>query len=409
MMVSAQIRCVVGIDVAKQFHVVCALEAPSGSLRQKATRIEASRAGYAQLVGWLQQWGEPTELLIGLEATGVLWEPLYEAVTQAGYSVLVLNPHQTSSWAASLGLRAKTDGIDAHTLARGLLAGYARASVLPSEALQSLRTLTRARRDLVQSQSAARQRLQDELVPLFPELVGHLPHHTDLTDPAILTFLSQYSSAQAIARAKLASLTKTLAQASGKRWGPEEAQALAALARQSAASTRAVSARSLVVRTLALHLLDLRTRLAELEAAIAQALKEDDDAQRLQEIPGIGPQNAATIRAELGDVSRFNSVDQVIAYAGLEPRTHDSGRLAGQKRLSKRGPGALRHALYLAALVAAHFRPEWRQRYQRLLARGRAKKEALLILSRSMLKVIYHLLRTGLSYDPACVFPAERT
>lgn len=329
-------------------------------------------------------------------------------MTQAGYSVLVLNPRQTSSWAASLGLRAKTDGMDAHTLAQGLLAGYARASTLPWQALQSLRTLTRARRDLVQSQTAARQRLQDELVPLFPELVGQLPHQADLADPAILRLLSQYSSAQAIAQAKLTTLTKTLAQASGKRWGPAEAQALAALARQSAASTRAVPARSLVVRTLALHLLDLHARLAELEAAIAQALKDDEDAQRLQEIPGIGPQNAATIRAELGDVSRFSSVDQVIAYAGLEPRTHDSGRLAGQKRLSKRGPGALRHALYLAALVAARFRPEWRHRYQRLLGRGRAKKEALLILSRSMLKIVYHLLRTGASYDPTCVFPSER-
>lgn len=75
-MVSSQMRCVVGIDVAKQFHVVCALAAPTGTPRQRAARIEASREGYAQLVGWLQQWGEPAELLIGLEATGVLWEPL---------------------------------------------------------------------------------------------------------------------------------------------------------------------------------------------------------------------------------------------------------------------------------------------------------------------------------------------
>ncbi len=407
-MVSAQIRCVVGIDVAKAAHVICALSAPSGAVRQRATRIEATTEGYCHLVEWLRGWGEPEALLIGLEATGMLWEPLYEAVTQAGYTVLVLNPRQTASWAASLGLRAKTDGIDAHTLARGLWAGYARASTLPSETVQSLRTLTRARRDLVQSQMAARQRLQDELVPLFPELVTHLPDHTALANPAILSFLSQYSSAQAIARAKLTDLTSTLAEASDKRWGQEEAHALAALAKQSAASTRAVPARSLVVRTLALHLLDLHARLAELEAAIAELVKEDEEAQRLQAIPGIGPQNAATIRAELGDVSRFSSVDQVIAYAGLEPRTHDSGRLAGQKRLSKRGPGALRHALYLAALVAAHYRPEWRHRYQRLLDRGRAKKEALLILSRSLLKVIYHLLRTGASYDPTCVFPSER-
>jgi transposase len=317
--------------------------------------------------------------------------------------VLVLTPRQTSSWAASLGLRAKTDGMDAQTLARGLLAGYARARTLPSEAVQSLRTLTRARRDLVQSQTAARQRLQDELVPLFPELIVHLPQHADLGDQAVLTLLSQYSSAQAIARAPLADLTATLTEASGKRWGEPEAQALQHLGQHSAARTRAVAARSLVVRTLALHLRDLHTRLAELEAAIAAVVQDDDDAQRLQTIPGIGPQNAATIRAELGDVSRFSRVEQVIAYAGLEPRTQDSGRFAGQKRLSKRGPGAWRQALYLATLVAVRFRAEWRSRYQRLLARGRAKKEALTILARSLLKVIYYLLRTGASYDPFAV------
>jgi hypothetical protein len=50
-------------------------------------------------------------------------------------------------------------------------------------------------------------------------------------------------------------------------------------------------------------------------------------------------------------------------------------------------------------VVAVRCRAEWRERYQRLLARGRAKKEALTILSRSLLKIIYHLLRTGTRYD----------
>src|SRR6185437_12831139 len=57
----------------------------------------------------------------------------------------------------------------------------------------------------------------------------------------------------------------------------------------------------------------------------------------------------------------------------------------------------------LSALVAARYRPEWKERYQRLLDRGRAKKEALTILSRALLKVIFHILRTGAAYDPDCV------
>jgi transposase len=405
-MLSPEIRCVVGIDVAKTAHVVCALDAPSGAVRLKSTPIPATAEGHAQLLERLTNWaeGEPARLLIGMESTGSLWEPLYDALTLAGYAVVLLNPHQTAAWATSLGLRAKTDGLDAHTLARGLLAGWARASTVPDETVQALRALTRARRDLVESQSAARQRLHDELVPVFPELAAHLPERADLGSPAVLRLLSVYSSAQALAHASLEELSRVVEEVSGRRWGRAHAHAVQELAQHSTASTRAVAARALVVRTLALHLLDLQARITALEAALAEVLKADPPSQHLQgEVPGLGPLWTATIRAELGDVTRFSRVDQVIAYAGLEPRTHDSGRYAGQRRLSKRGPGALRHALYMATLVAVRFRPEWRVGYQRLLDRGRAKKEALTILSRKLLKVIYHLWRTGASYNPACL------
>lgn len=403
-MLPAETRCVVGIDVAKQAHVVCALEAPSGAVRQKPSRIEASAEGYALLRSWLQEWGTPDALVVGLEATGPLWEPLYESLSQAGYGVLLLNPRQTASWAASLGLRAKTDGLDAQTLARGLLAGLARASTLPSESVQSLRTLTRARRDLIQTRTATRQRLHDELVLLFPEFVCFLPSlpgHPDLGEPAVLELLAIDSSAQALAHVPLDELSATLERLTNGRWGLDQAQALQTLAQHSTASSRAVAARSLVTRMLAQQLLELAAHVTEVEAAIAELLQEDANGRGLQRMPGIGPQGAATIRAELGDVARFTRVDEVVAYAGLDPRTYQSGAFVGQKHLSKRGPGALRHALYLAAFVAARCAPEWQVRYQRLLDRGRAKKEAYTILARAMLRVVYHLLRTGDEYDPA--------
>jgi transposase len=206
-----------------------------------------------------------------------------------------------------------------------------------------------------------------------------------------------------VAQASLEDVTAVLTHASAGRWTQEQAQALQHLAQHSAASHRAVAARSLVVRTMARHLRDLQAHLAELETAIATVLADDDDGQRLQTLSGIGPIIAATMRADLGDVMRFERVDHAIAYAGLDPRTVQSGAFIGHKHLSKRGPGALRHVLYLAAVGAVRCRPEWRARYQRLLDRGRPKKEALTILSRALLKVVYHLLRTGTSYDPAAL------
>jgi pimeloyl-ACP methyl ester carboxylesterase len=59
----------------------------------------------------------------------------------------------------------------------------------------------------------------------------------------------------------------------------------------------------------------------------------------------------------------------------------------------------------MAAFVAARCAPEWRVRYQRLLDHGRSKKEAFTILPRALLRVIYHLLRTGQTYDPTLLTP----
>jgi transposase len=176
-----------------------------------------------------------------MEATGPLWEPLSEQLTQAGSPVLLLNPRQTASWASSLGLRATTDGLDAQTVARGLLAGLGRASTLPSEAVQALRTLTRARRDLVQTRTAARQRLQDELVVLFPEFVRFLPSlpgHPYLGEPAILHLLRAYRSAQALAQAPLDELSAALERLSGGHWGQDQAYAIQELARRHRARAR---------------------------------------------------------------------------------------------------------------------------------------------------------------------------
>ncbi len=83
-MVEEGIRCVVGIDVANRSHLVCALDAATAKPRQRPQSIAANADGYAQLRTWLTPWGTPQALLIGLEATGCLWEPLYDTLTRAG-------------------------------------------------------------------------------------------------------------------------------------------------------------------------------------------------------------------------------------------------------------------------------------------------------------------------------------
>ncbi len=183
---------VIGIDIAKQSHMVCIVRNPDGVQVRKPFAIAATQEGIAQLLQQVSQATNSQSCVFGMESTGILWEPLYEALTRAGHSVMLLNPRQTASWANSLGLRAKTDGLDAQTIAKGIVAGLARKSAIPSETVQALRTLTRTRTDLIQSRTAALQRLQDELVVVFPELPTHLPPSKGLADPVVLQLLSRY-------------------------------------------------------------------------------------------------------------------------------------------------------------------------------------------------------------------------
>src|SRR5262249_34956269 len=161
--------------------------------------------------------------------------------------------------------------------------------------------LTRARRDLVQTRAAARQRLQDELVVLFPEfvpLLRQLPGDADLGVPAALHLLEAYPSAAALAQAPDDAVLLVAEQVSNGRWGEREVALLQQAARRSAASSRAVAARRLVVRTFVGQVLHLHLQIADLEAATQAVLRDEADSRRLQGIPGIGPPGAATLRAE---------------------------------------------------------------------------------------------------------------
>ena len=151
----------------------------------------------------------------------------------------------------------------------------------------------------------------------------------------------------------------------------------------------------------------MQTQIAEREAAIQALLEEDAQGQQLHQSPSIGPHGAATLRADLGEVTRFSRVDAVVASSPRRlcrpgPAHAPERRLRGPEApLQARTRRAAPRALYLAACVAARCAPEWRVRSQRLRDRGRAKKEAFTILARALLRVIYHLLRTGDAYDPA--------
>lgn len=140
--------------------------------------------------------------------------------------------------------------------------------------------------------------------------------------------------------------------------------------------------------------------------ATARSRTSADLSMLLQTIPGVGPEIATLLIAEIGDARRFRDAKALMAYAGLDPRVKQSGLgLKHNTHLTKRGSPYLRQALYLAAASAERHDPELRATYEKKRAEGKRYKEATIVVARKLLARVYAVWKRGTAYRPR---PAER-
>src|SRR5215210_7964634 len=117
---TAMARITVGVDIGKEHHQAAAYH-PADDRIIGHMKFPVSRAGFSHFATFLAKLGtEPGDLVVGLEATGHDHLTLAEFLTDRGYAVVLLNPGQATQFRRSEGRRAKTDRIDARSLARFL-------------------------------------------------------------------------------------------------------------------------------------------------------------------------------------------------------------------------------------------------------------------------------------------------
>jgi transposase len=120
----------------------------------------------------------------------------------------------------------------------------------------------------------------------------------------------------------------------------------------------------------------------------------------LQTVPGIGPQTAALLIAELGDITRFKNANAVVAYMGLDPRVKQSGTsLKRNTHLTKRGSPYLRRALYLSAAAAQRSDKELQATYDKKRAEGKRYREATIVVARRVITRVYAVWKRGTAYQ----------
>ena len=171
-------------------------------------------------------------------------------------------------------------------------------------------------------------------------------------------------------------------------------------------SNRLEVARESVAEGIAQHLKWLDDEIARISKAIRDHIDNDptlrDKHRLLDSIPGLGERTTAVLLAFIAEPARFENARQAVAFAGLDPRQHESGSsVRGKPRLSKVGHSFLRKALYMPAMVAL-YRTDWGKLFRdRLAAKGKPPMLIIGAMMRKLVQVSYGVLKSGQTFQPA--------
>ena len=387
-------RCA-GIDVAKASGVVCTrLPAQRDGGRRVAVTetVAATVPAIAALAGRLAAAGVE---LVSMESTSDYWRVWFYVLEAHGLAVQLVN----SAQARQLTGRPKTDDLDAKWLARLTEMGLLRPSFVPPADIRQLRDYTRARVHLVQDRTRQYQRLEKLLEGALVKVTAV----TRLTT----------ASAKDMVRAMIAGERdpRTLAALARTRLKARHEDLVAALTGMRFTDHHAHLARTLLnlIAYLDEDIAILEDKIAACLDAIPASWGTDADgatgpgagtgpdapvlgaAARLDEIPGITAELAASIMSETGlDMTRFPTASHLVSWAGLCPRTHQSGTRARHGKGT--GNTYLRGYLGQAATGATGTATFLGERHARI-ARRRGPAKAQVAVARSLLVIIWHLLR----------------
>jgi transposase len=326
----------IALDVHRDFCVVAICE--DGCVRSGA-RVPSTPEGLTLLAQSLVKSDR-----VALEVTGSCWE-IARILEPHVERVVVVSPDDTGITRA----RAKTDRLDARTLARLLWSGELESVWMPDERCRVLRRRLARREQLVH----ARSRAKNEIQAVLQRRLQGKPPCSDLFGVK--------------GRRWLAGLELPL----------EERESVDAGIR---------------------HIDFLDSEIAAVERLIAQQALNWPEIRRLMTVPGVNLICAATFLAAIGDVSRFFTSRKLVAYLGLDPKVRQSGQAPARSgRISKRGSAAARWALVEAAWSVVRQPGPLHAFYDRTRAR-RGHGKAIVATARKLAILFWHMLTRGEDY-----------
>ena len=387
----------VGIDVSKDKHD-CFIQNSEGEVLVDVFTIPNNMDGFNILLEKIQGCAASQDKIkVGLEATGHYSCNLLGFLLDNGLTTYVLNPLRTNLYRKSLSLRkTKTDRVDARTIASMLLSDTGLKPYTDTAYHnEELKSLTRYRFDKVKERAKLKSSLSRLVCILFPELEKLVP---TLHMASVYALLEEFPGAKQVAATHLTRLKALLESSSKGRYKRDMALEIRDAARNSIGSP--MPAKSLELQHTIRLIRELDAEIAEIEEQI-QSLMEELDSP-ITTIPGLGFRMAAMILAEVGDFTRFDSPDKLLAYAGMSPSTYQSGQLKNcYPHMEKRGSRYLRYALYNAAKYVCHWDPTFAAYLAKKRAEGKHYNVALSHAAKKLVRLIFAMEKSRKSYCSA--------
>ena len=407
---------IVGVDIAKSVHWARCVDY-RGKEIGKAISFKCNRQGFESIVARIESIGnkkdkhQPTDkIIIGMEPTGHYWKTAANYLQEAGYRVVGVNPYHTKR-AKELDDNSptKNDKKDALTIARLVKDGRYFDPYLPQGEYGELRVLANARVSIIKRNNAVKNTITAIMDEYFPEiwtvfkypLKGKASRQILRSSPFPSMILSM-SEVEVLAEIKKA-VKRTV--------GIKKVRELICAAKGSIGVRYGLNAAKLRLSCLIDELELAENQLDETERAMEAALNTTGYAGRLLGIKGVGVVTAASFLGEVGDPLRFQSARQIANYAGYNLIEDSSGKSKSGTCISKRGRKNLRGLLYQMAFTMAGVNDEMKALYKHLTNRAKnplKKKQALVVVSKKVITVIYALLKHQDGYKPERVLGAVR-
>lgn len=386
---------VAGIDWASEEHALCVVDEAGKRLRERL--VAHDEAGIAALCRELVELG--VERVAIERPDGILVERLLEA----GVTVIAVHPNQAKAARERYAVaHGKSDRFDAFVLAELARTDAHRLRAIRPDCDQTraLRTLTRAREDLVEARVALANQLRAQLEAFWPGALVFA--HVD--SPTSLAFLRRYPSpadAKGLGPKRLADWLARHGYSG--RHAPEQLIERMRRAPEGRAGELEAEARRAAVLALVAALEPIVAQLRELTSQIRGALRAHPDARIFAPLFR-DPKTVvcpAQLIAELGDSRERYPTDAALAAdAGMSPVAVESGkrRVATFRRACDK---RLRDSVATLADSTRHWHPWAREVYRRARARGQDHPHAIRTLGRAWLRVLWRCWQDGVAYDPA--------